>query len=779
MLKFKPGSFFRRLFNSYLQPSRTSPVNDYIHGRLKSFLSFQFLDSQYILPSHAIIIVSGNNDNVFIASKLISLYASLSRPDLATRVFHSVHCKDPFLWNSIIKAHFSGGNYQEAFDFFLGMRFSNTPPNCFTIPMVASICAELLSFDDGMMIHGLVVKFGIFGENSAVGSSFVYFYSKCGSMKDADKVFHEMHVKDVVAWTALIIGYLQNGNSLKGLECLCVMHNTSEDGGKPNNRTLDGGIQACGNIGALAEGKCLHGLAIKSGYGVFNDVQSSLLSMYSKWGTVEESCHLFHEVGYKDVMCWTSIIAAYARTGCVTECLGFFWQMQHSGINPDEIVISCVLSSFIDSNWFREGKALHGLLLRRNYVLNQVVHRALISMYCKFGILSTAEQIFDMLQDRIAETWNLMVFEYGKGGLWKKCVNLFRDMLHLRVKCDNNSLVSVVSSCLQLGAIHLGKSVHCYVIKSQRDYNVSVYNSLIDLYVKYGKLDVAKSIFKIIKKDVVTWNTMISGYAYKGELVQALALFDKMIIEGISPSSATLVTVLSACSRLACLEMGMKIHNYIRESELELNISLTTALIDMYGKCGQLEKARNIFDSMVERDVITWNVMISCYGIHGDAKSAIEVFKHMEEFRVRPNELTFLAVLSACSHTGLTEEGKFFFHKMHDYSLTPTLKHYACIVDLLGKMGNLQEAEEIVMSMPIAPDGGLWGALLNACKIHNEVEIGLRIAKQAITADPENDGYYITMSNILDSAGKWEEAEDFRQLMKKKGVNKRVGWSTS
>ena len=139
--------------------------------------------------------------------------------------------------------------------------------------------------------------------------------------------------------------------------------------------------------------------------------------MYSKWGTVEESCHLFHEVGYKDVMCWTSIIAAYVRVGCVTECLGFFWQMQCTGINPDEIVISCVLSSFSDSNWFREGKAFHGLLMRRNYVLSQVVHRALISMYCKYGILSTAEQIFDILQDRNSETWNFMVFEYGKEGL--------------------------------------------------------------------------------------------------------------------------------------------------------------------------------------------------------------------------------------------------------------------------------------------------------------------------------------------------------------------------
>uniref|UniRef100_A0A803MES8 Pentatricopeptide repeat-containing protein n=2 Tax=Chenopodium quinoa TaxID=63459 RepID=A0A803MES8_CHEQI len=779
MLKFNPNFLFRRFFHTYLQPSTTSQLTNYINLRLDSFLSHHSLPLKFLLPFHSIIIVSGNYNNVFIASKLISRYASLSKPDLSSKVFDSVRCKDPFLWNSIIKSHFSCGNYEKALGFFLGMRFSDTPLNNFTIPMVVSVCAELFALDYGVMIHGLVVKYGVFGGNSAVGSSFVYFYSKCGYMKDAYKVFDEMPVRDVVAWTALIVGYLQNGESHKGLECLCMMHNVVEDCVKPNYRTLGGGFQACGNIGALTEGKCLHALAIKIGYGLCHDVQSSLLSMYSKWGTIGESCHLFYEIKDKDLICWTSIIAAYSRLECVTECLGFFWQMLGSGIYPDEIVISCVLSSLGDSSWVSEGMAFHGLIMKRNYVRGQVVHRALISMYCRFGMFDSAEQIFDTLRQKNPETWNLMVFEYGKGGLWKNCVNLFQEMIHQRFECDSNSLISVISSCLQLGTIHLGKSIHCYVIKSLLDDDVSVSNSLIDMYGKCGKLTIAKTIFGRMQRDIVTWNTLIYACAFKGELAQALALFDQMMFEGSNPSTATLVTVLSACSRLASLEKGMKIHNYIREMGVELNISLATALVDMYGKCGQLGKARDLFNSMNDKDAIAWNVMISCYGIYGDARSAIEVFKQMEKSSVRPNELTFLGVLLACSHAGFTEEGRYYFRKMHDYFVIPTLKHYACIVDLLGKSGNLKEAEDIVMSMPITPDGGLWGTLLSACKIHNEVEIGLRIVKHAIKADPENDGYYITMSNLLDSNGKWEEAEMYRQLMKNKGVSKRLGWSSS
>ncbi|CAK9163262.1 unnamed protein product [Ilex paraguariensis] len=227
-----------------------------------------------------------------------------------------------------------------------------------------------------------------------------------------------------------------------------------------------------------------------------------------------------------------------------------------------------------------------------------------------------------------------------------------------------------------------------------------------------------------------------------------------------------MVIVLSACSQITSLEKGEQVHNYIKAGEFELSLPLATALVDLYAKCGQLRKAREIFDSPRQKDEICWNVMISGYGMHGDAKSAIEIFQQMEQSNVRPNELTFLAVLSACSHAGLVEEGKSMFSKMGDYFLRPSLKHYTCMVDLLSRSGNLQEAEALVLSMPIAADGGLWGALLGACKIHNDPEMGIRIAKHAIESEPENDGYYILISNLYSSTGRWEEAERFTVKVK-------------
>ncbi|KAK3040957.1 hypothetical protein RJ639_029067 [Escallonia herrerae] len=494
--------------------------------------------------------------------------------------------------------------------------------------------------------------------------------------------------------------------------------------------------------------------------------------MYSKCGTPEESHLSFNEVTKKDLVSWTSMISVYAKLGCSMECLRMFFEIQVAGISPDGMVISCVLTGIANSMRVYEGKAFHGLIFRRNFEVDQMAHNALLSMYLKFGLLALSEKLFYSTNGRDKESWNIMVVGNSKGGLDASCIKLFREMQMIGVKCDSNSLVSLISSCSRLGATRLGRSLHCHVIKKLFHDNISVTNSIIDMYGKSGNLTIAQRIFCMTQKDAVTWNALINSYAYNKQSAEALALFDSMVAEAVKPSSATLVTALSACSHIASLEKGEQLHNYIKQEETELNLPVATALIDMYAKCGRIEKSREIFDSIEEKDVICWNVMISGYGMHGDAKSAIEIFKQSELSNCRANELTFLAVLLACSHAGLVEEGKFLFDRMKSYFLRPSLKHYACMVDLLGRSGNLNEAEALSLSMPVAPDGGLWGALLNACRIHNNTEMGIRIAKRAIRSDPNNDGYYIMLSDLYSTKGMWKEAEETRTIMKEKGVRK-------
>ncbi|PWA35766.1 Pentatricopeptide repeat-containing protein [Artemisia annua] len=652
-------------------------------------------------------------------------------------------------------------------------------PNHFTLPMIVSSCAEVKDYVSGGCIHGLVFKVGdLLSDCAAVGSSFVYMYSRCGEVGSARKVFDEMCVRDVVAWTALVIGYVQNGEPENGLRCVSEMFRIGEMDVRPNFRTLEGGFQACGDLEAVCAGRCLHGVAVKSGLGCLVDVQSSIVSMYSKCGTLEESSMSFMEVPVKDIKLWTSIIGVYGKRGSVKECLGGFMEMLVSGIDPDPMVISCVLSGLANSACISAGMTFHGFMVRRNYDQDQMVHNALVSMYCNIGLIIYAENLFNNVCILDQEIWNSMVHGYSKVGCGVKCIELLTEMLNVGIHPDSYSLVSVISSCSQMGEINLGRSLHGYAVKHlMQEEHVSVSNSLIDMYANIGDLKSARKIFCRTDKDIITWNTMISAYTHLGHHDEAFSLFSEMALKGIKPTAATLISLLSACGRLASVERGEEILKYIDQEMLFTNVTLATALVDMYAKCGQLDQSEKIFKKMTKRDIISWNVMIAGYGMHGDAISALDTFRKMELSDIKPNELTFLAVLSACNHAGLVNEGKSLFTRMRDYSLKPTLKHYTCLVDLLGRSGNLLEAENLVLSMPTVPDGGLWGALLSACKTHNNAEMGIRIAKRAIECDPDNDGYYITISNLYDSKGMCEEAEQMRNLMKERGVEKAVGWS--
>ncbi|KAG9451496.1 hypothetical protein H6P81_011461 [Aristolochia fimbriata] len=746
--------------------------------RKNRILSFCFVvDLKSLLQFHALIITYGNHNNLFFSSKLISLYSSFNQPNVSAAVFYGTNPKDTFLWNSVIKAHFANGKYVESIEFYFQMRRARVPLSCFTVPMVVSACAELRDISVGYTVHGVAVKFNLLAGNSAVGSSLIYMYSRCGHMDEARNVFEEMPVRDVVAWTALIVGYVNNKESEKGLCYIWKMFGRTENGVRPNAHTIETGLQACGDVGALQEGRCLHSYAIKTGNLFCNFVSSQLLSMYSKCGTIEESYLAFLEVSTKDLVAWTTIISMYVKKGAIFKCLNLFSSMQTEKVKPDGIILSCLLMGIGNFASISEGRIFHGLILRKNYGCDISVNNSLLSIYCKLGCLSMGEKFFSQMHQSNAESWNWMVFGYGKTETIK-CLEYFRSMQLLGLEADSKSLVAVISSCCRLGALYLGRAVHCYVKKLSIHEDVSIANSLIQMYGKCEEIYLAKVIFDRMNKDMVTWNTMIATYASTGHSSEALLLFDQMTLEGVKPNSATLASVLSACADLAALDYGIRIHNYIKENELECNLSVGTALIDMYAKCGQLGISRNIFDLMPEKDVISWNVMISGYGFNGYANYAVEVFSQMEKSGIIPNEVTFLAVLTACSHGGLVEEGRYLFDRMCTYyAISPTLKHYASMVHLLGRSGNLLEAESMILKMPMVPDGGVWGTLLGACAVQNNVEIGERVAKNAIEADPENDGYYILMSNMYGSVGRWEEVEKIRLKMQTMGIRKRAGWS--
>ncbi|XP_006653490.1 pentatricopeptide repeat-containing protein At4g39952, mitochondrial [Oryza brachyantha] len=769
-----------------MPPTRPLPQTPSPIAALHRFLASPSPPLPSLPGLHALAVTSGLSSRPDFAAKLVSAYSSAGRPGLAALAFAASPCPDTFLWNSLLRSHHRASDFASVLSAHRRMRASGARPSRFTAPLVASAAAELGALQVGAAVHACSVRFGLLeGDGSvAVASSLVHMYARCGSVRDAVRLFDEMPETDVVAWTAVISGCVRNGECGDGLSYLVRMVRSAGDGGaRPNSRTMESGLEACGVLGEQCAGRCLHGYGVKSAFGHCPLVVSSLFSMYTKCDRTEDAWILFPELPEKDLVSWTSLIGAYCRRGHVEKAVELFLDMEESGLQPDEVVISCLLAGLGNNASVRRGKAFHAALVRRNFGNSVLIGNALISMYAKCKQVDIAGAVFKMLHQRDADSWSSMVVAYCKAGLDLKCLEFYREM-QFRAKdeleCDTISLVSIISSCSRLGRLRSGQSAHCYSIKHLIGENSSVANALISMYGMCGKFELALRLFDLIKTktDVVTWNALISSYSHLGYSKDALFLYDQMLTEGVKPNSTTLVTVISACANLVALERGELMHSYVKDMGLECDVSISTALVDMYTKCGQLHIAREIFDSMLERDTVTWNVMISGYGMHGEAKQALKLFSMMEGGNVKPNNLTFLAVLSACCHAGLVDEGRKLFTRMEEYSVEPNLKHYACMVDLLGKSGHLEEAEDMVSAMPIKPDGGIWGTLLGACKMHGNLEMGLRVATKAFASDPGNDGYYILMSNSYGSAEKWDEIERLRDMMKSYGVEKNIGWST-
>jgi pentatricopeptide repeat protein len=327
--------------------------------------------------------------------------------------------------------------------------------------------------------------------------------------------------------------------------------------------------------------------------------------------------------------------------------------------------------------------------------------------------------------------------------------------------------------------LQYGVWIHAYMIKSGFESNISVVNTLLDVYAKCERIELARKVFdKMTERNVVSWTAIIAGYSQYGHANEALTHFYQMQEEDIEPEVITIASVLPACAHLAALQQGKCIHAYIIRRGIELDVPVCTALLTMYAKCGCIEVARQLFDKMAERDLVSWSAMITGYGMHGDGENALALFSQMQQIGMKPDNITFIGILSACSHAGLVDEGLRYFDCMsQDYSLTPGVEHYACMVDLMGRAGCLDEAHNLIKMMPIEPDDSVWGALLGACRIHSNIELGEFVSKRLLELEPKKVGNYVLLSNIYAAAGRWDDVMKVRSMLKDRGLKKIPGSS--
>lgn len=339
----------------------------------------------------------------------------------------------------------------------------------------------------------------------------------------------------------------------------------------------------------------------------------------------------------------------------------------------------------------------------------------------------------------------------------------------------------MIKACADLSTLRLGKRVHSHALVCGYGSDSFVQAALISFYAKSGDLGVARKLFdKMSERTVVAWNSMISGYEQNGCSREAIGMFNRMRELGIQPDSATFVSVLSACSQLGALDLGCWVHDYIINNELYVNVVLGTSLINMYARCGNVSKAREVFDSMNERNLIAWTAIISAYGMHGYGNQAMGLFLQMKAYGLRPNKVTFVAVLSACGHSGLIHEGRKAYASMsQEYGLVPAVEHRVCLVDMLGRAGLLKEAYQFTKELnhvELAP--AVWTAMLGACKMHKNFNLGVEVAEHLLAIEPDNPGHYVMLSNIYALAGRMDRVEMVRKMMIRRRLKKQVGFST-
>ncbi|XP_077211176.1 pentatricopeptide repeat (PPR) superfamily protein [Tasmannia lanceolata] len=447
----------------------------------------------------------------------------------------------------------------------------------------------------------------------------------------------------------------------------------------------------------------------------------------------------------------------------------------HKNPNPISYYFSLLHSSPNPTNL----RHLHARLLINGLYNNIILSSKLLLMYSKHHkLLPDSLSVFLHMPNKNIYSWNIMIGEFSRAGLAQKSLELFYQMRVFGLGPDVFTLPLILRACASLGEFRLGFSVHGFCVKVGVGKNVFVGSAMVYFYVGMGKFFYARQVFdEMTERDGVLWTAMLAGYAQSGEPLLGLEVFREMVGEGIELDVVVMVSLLLGLGQLGWSRYGRSVHGWCVRRCLGLGLSLGNALVDMYVKCGLFGFARRVFDNMPERDVISWSAMILGHGLNGRVAVALGLFERMRLEGVKPNSVTFLGVLSACSHAGMVEDAWKFFNMMKDYEVVPELKHYACMVDVLGRAGLLVEAERFVKEMPIKPDGAVWGALLGGCRVHGNVVVGERIASRLLRLEPERSGYYVLLANIYAAAGRFDDAEKVWDFMRKRNVGKVPGHS--
>lgn len=549
-------------------------------------------------------------------------------------------------------------------------------------------------------------------------------------------------------------------------------------------------LQECIDKNSALDAQIVHGHIIKTGTHQDLFVTTFLVNVYAKCKIMENGRKVFDKLPRRNVVTWTALMTGYVHNSRPELAIRVFQEMLEAGAYPTNYTLGIVLNASSTLHSIELGKQLHAYIVKYQIDYDTSIGNSLCSLYSKCGNLESAFKAFKKIEEKNVISWTSAIAACGDNGNASKGLAFFTEMLSEGIEPNEYTLTSVLSLCCTMLSLGAGIQIHSLSIKLGCELNLPVRNSIMYLYLKCGMMNEARKLFNGMEDmSLITWNAMIAGHAQIIDLAEddlsayqsgteALNIFLKLNRSGMKPDLFTFSSILTVCSSLVALEQGEQVHAQTIKSGFLSDIVVATALVNMYNKCGSIEKASKAFVEMSTRTLISWTTMIAGFAQHGRTQQALQLFEDMRIAGVRPNQVTFVSVLSACSHAGMVNEALGYFETMKkDYRIKPVMDHYACLIDMFVRLGRLDEAFGLVKKMDFEPNEFIWSTLVAGCRSHGNLDKGFYAAEQLLKLKPKDTETYVTLLNMYISAERWKDVSKVRKKMKEEKLGKLNEWS--
>lgn len=728
------------------------------------------------LQIHSLVLKNGLVYDVFVGTSLLHFYGGYGLISDAGILFEEMPERNVVSWTSLMVNYADGGLFYEVVNLYQRMRLEGTSCNQNTFTTVISSCGAL---DDEFLVHqvlGHVIKSGL-QTNVSVANSLISIFGSFSRVDVASYMFNNMDEHDTISWNSILAAFAHNGLSEESLRYFHLMRLNH---GKVDENTLSTMLSICDSVDNLNWGRGIHGLLFKLGLEFDICISNTLLTMYFETGRYKDAEKLFHSMPQKDLISWNSMMAGYVLGGKCLDALRVLRELLCMGNITNFVTFASALSACANAEYLSEGIIVHALVITSGLHENMVVGNALVTMYGKCGMTQEAKKVFQNMSEKELVTWNALIGGYAENAEVDEAIKTFKLMRERGIFPNYITLINVLGSCRDsCNLLKHGMPLHAHILSTGFESDEYVRNSLISMYANCGDLNSSNSIFcALANRTAATWNAMVAAKAHHGQWEEALKLLLEMQRAEVDFDQFSLSAALSASANLAILEDGQHLHGLAIKLGFDYYHFVANATMDMYGKCGELNDLLKLIPEPKKRSRLSWNILISAFARHGCFQKARETFHEMVAHGAKPDHVTFVSLLSACSHGGLVDEGLGYFASMTtEFGVPAAIEHCVCMVDLLGRSGRLAEAEAFIEQMPAPPNDFIWRTLLAASKIHGHLELGRKAAEHLLEANPSDDSAYVLYSNACATSGRWQDVLGLRGKMESENVKKKPAFS--